>query len=139
MNVPVAAAAKVLPIRNIVLSAFHKGPSDMLLALSFVSQLLLAGSHSDVFQPHYPWLRNILAALHASPNIMLHCALEVEILFNSLFLSLSDIQEDIKEHAVHYPLQFSAVPFIHSAMQACSDSIVNDVDVRTCCDTSTTC
>ena len=85
MNVPVAAAAKVLPIRNIVLSAFHKGPSDMLLALSFVSQLLLAGSHSDVFQPHYPWLRNILsllAALHASPNVTFHCALEVEILFD---------------------------------------------------------
>ena len=70
MNVPVTA--EVLPMRDIVLYGFHKGSSDLLLTLSFVSQLLLTGSHSEVFQPHYVWLRNIqlslLAALYASPN-----------------------------------------------------------------------
>ena len=116
----VPVAAEVSPIRDIVLSTFHKGPPDLLLALSFVSQFLLAGSHGDVFQPHYPWLKNILsllAALHASPNVTLHCALEVEILFNSLSLS-SDIQKDIKEHAILYP-----------SVKHVQDPIVNDVDV----------
>ena len=60
----------------------------------------------------------LLAALHASSNVTLHCALEVEIFFNSLSLSLSDIQKYIKEHAVPYP-----------SAKHVRDSIVNDVDV----------
>ena len=56
---------------------------------------------------------------------MLHCVLEVEILFNSLSLFLSNIQKDIKEHAVHYPLQFGDVP----SAKYIWDPIVNDVDV----------
>ena len=73
LAVIVPVTAEVLPIRDIVLYTFHKGSPDLLLALSFVSQLLLAGSHSDVFQlimlgletfSCHCWLRSMLPPMY---------------------------------------------------------------------------
>ena len=74
----------------------------MLLAISFVGRLLTAGSGSYMFQSYHPWLHDILsllAKLHASPCLTLHCVL----LFNSLSLVLSDFQEEVNVDTVPHP------------------------------------
>ena len=102
----ILVTAEVLPLKDIVLSAFHKGSPDLLLTISFAGQLLTAGSGSCMFQSYHPWLHDILsllAELHASPCLTLHCVLEVEILFfNSLSLALSDFQEEVNVNAVNF-------------------------------------
>ena len=90
----------------------------MLLAISFVGHLAsycwlvpivvvcsnptILGLDGDIF--------TLLAELHTSPNMTLHCVLEVEILFKSLSLTLSDFQEEIKGDAIPRSLQIGAIP-----------------------------
>ena len=80
--------------------AFHRGSQDLLLAIPFVAQVLVAGSYSYVVQffsiliflsqEHYFCS---LARLWTYPHVGIHhCILEIKILFNHLSLQLSDFQ-----------------------------------------------
>ena len=90
-GVPISVAD--LPVGDIVITAFNKGSPELLFAIPFVAQLLLAGSYSALFQPSDPWVRDILfllAKLHDNSLVGLRCVLEIEILFSNLSLHLSD-------------------------------------------------
>ena len=82
--------------------AFHRGSQDLLLAIPFVAQVLVAGSCSyvvhAVFQhSHIPesgtLFLSLLARLRTYPHVGIHCCiLEIKILFSHLSLQLSDFQ-----------------------------------------------
>ena len=92
-GIPVSAEA--LPLLDIVITASHRGPQDLLFAVPFVAQIFMAASSSMAFQPSLPCFREVLsllARLHGYPHVGLWCILEIEILFNHLSLQLSDFQ-----------------------------------------------
>ena len=86
---------KGIPASIPLLDIVFQHSQDLLLILPFVSQFLLAGSHSSLFQPLNPCFQDLLfllALLHDNPNVGLHCLLEIEILFNKLSLELANFQ-----------------------------------------------
>ena len=99
----VPTSAEALPLSDIVITASHRGPQDLLFAVPFVAQIFMAASSSMAFQPSLPCFRkllSLLAGLHAYPYVGLRCILKIEILFNHLSLQLSDFQSS-SEHWRH--------------------------------------
>ena len=75
--------------------SFDVATSGFTSCSPFVSQFLLAGSYSSLFQPLHPCFQDLfclLALLHDHPNVGLRCMLEIEILFNKLSLKLANFQ-----------------------------------------------
>ena len=50
-GVPVSADA--VPLSDIVITASHRGPQDLLFAVPFVAQIFMAASSSMAFQPPF--------------------------------------------------------------------------------------
>ena len=93
-GIPVSAEA--LPLLDIVITASHRGPQDLLFAVPFVAQIFMAASSSMAFQPSLPCFRellSLLARLHGYPHMGLQCILEIEI---HLSLQLSDFQSSFE-------------------------------------------
>ena len=91
---------ETLPLRVIIINAYHRSSHDLLSSIHFVAHLFFAGSHSSVFQYSHPWVRDILSLLvllYAFPHVGLCCNLEVEIHFSHLLLLLSDFIESTKD------------------------------------------
>ena len=74
----VSISVAALLVGDIVITGFTRGSPDLLFAISFVAQLLLAGSCGTLFQPSDPWVSDIMflfTKLHNNSLVGLCCVL----------------------------------------------------------------
>ena len=57
----VSVSADAVPLSDIVITASHRGPQDLLFAVPFVTQIFMAASSSMAFQPSLPCFRELLS------------------------------------------------------------------------------
>ena len=57
----VSVSADAVPLSDIVITASHRGPQDLLFAVPFVAQIFMAASSSMAFQPSLPCFRELLS------------------------------------------------------------------------------
>ena len=57
----VSVSADAVPLSDIVITASHRGPQELLFAVPFVAQIFMAASSSMAFQPSLPCFRELLS------------------------------------------------------------------------------
>jgi CCR4-NOT transcription complex subunit 1 len=81
-----------IDLRSLLLEAFYKGQQELLYVVPFVAKVLEACDKSILFRPDNAWilsLLQILAELHAEPDLKLNLKFEIEVLCKALEVDLA--------------------------------------------------
>merc|ERR1719309_918919 len=88
-----------LDMKHLIIEAYHNGQQEkqqeLLYVVPFVAKVLESAAKSKVFKPPCPWtsgLMNILAELHAEPDLKLNLKFEIEVLCKTLNLEISELR-----------------------------------------------
>lgn len=88
-----------LDMKHLIIEAYHGGQQEkqqeLLYVVPFVAKVLESAAKSKVFKPPCPWttgLMNILAELHAEPDLKLNLKFEIEVLCKTLNLEISELR-----------------------------------------------
>jgi len=88
-----------LDMKQLIIEAYHNGQQEkqqeLLYVVPFVAKVLESASKSKVFKPPCPWtmgLMNLLAELHAEPDLKLNLKFEIEVLCKHLQIEISDLR-----------------------------------------------
>merc|ERR1719209_431942 len=86
-------------MKHLIIEAYHGGQQEkqqeLLYVVPFVAKVLESAAKSKVFKPPCPWtsgLMNILAELHAEPDLKLNLKFEIEVLCKTLNLEISELR-----------------------------------------------
>merc|ERR1719186_523680 len=88
-----------LDMKQLIIDAYHGGQQekqqDLLYVVPFGAKVLESAAKSRVFKPPCPWtmgLMNLLAELHAEPDLKLNLKFEIEVLCKTLNLEISELR-----------------------------------------------
>jgi len=88
-----------LDMKQLVIEAYHNSAQEkqqeLLYVVPFVAKVLESAAKSKVFKPPCPWtmgLMNLLAELHAEPDLKLNLKFEIEVLCKHLHIEISDLR-----------------------------------------------
>ena len=88
-----------LDMKQLIIEAYHASQQEkqqeLLYVVPFVTKVLESASKSKVFKPPCPWtqgLMNLLAELHAEPDLKLNLKFEIEVLCKTLNLEISELR-----------------------------------------------
>ena len=88
-----------LDMKTKIIEAFHardhEKQQELLYVVPFVTKVLESAGKSKVFKPPCPWtqgLMNLLAELHAEPDLKLNLKFEIEVLCKTLNLEISELR-----------------------------------------------
>ena len=88
-----------LDMKHLIIEAYHASQQEkqqeLLYVVPFVTKVLESAAKSRVFKPPCPWtqgLMNLLAELHAEPDLKLNLKFEIEVLCKTLNLELADLR-----------------------------------------------
>ena len=87
-----------LDMKQLIIEAYHASQQEkqqeLLYVVPFVTKVLESASKSKVFKPPCPWtqgLMNLLAELHAEPDLKLNLKFEIEVLCKTLNIDQTGI------------------------------------------------
>merc|ERR1719309_1180559 len=88
-----------LDMKHLIIEAYHGGQQEkqqeLLYVVPFVAKVLESAAKSKVFKPQCPWtsgLMNLLAELHAEPDLKLNLKFEIEVLCKHLQIEICDLR-----------------------------------------------
>merc|ERR1719282_2020612 len=89
-----------LDMKQLIIEAHHahhqqEKQQELLYVVPFVTKVLESASKSKVFKPPCPWtqgLMNLLAELHAEPDLKLNLKFEIEVLCKTLSIELAELR-----------------------------------------------
>merc|ERR1719309_1642421 len=88
-----------LDMKHLIIEAYHNGQQEkqqeLLYVVPFVAKVLESAAKSKVFKPPCPWtmgLMNLLAELHAEPDLKLNLKFEIEVLCKHLQIEICDLR-----------------------------------------------
>ena len=88
-----------LDMKTKIIEAFHardqEKQQELLYVVPFVTKVLESAAKSKVFKPPCPWtqgLMNLLAELHAEPDLKLNLKFEIEVLCKTLNLEIAELR-----------------------------------------------